>query len=340
MTLPERVDAANASQLGDMTTLVLAECPAELIADLTATVSCDHAGADAIMDCYQRATVHGADLRLVVPDRSVRRVLAHRRLDRLVPIYPALAAAVAAGEASAAPGGQDQASAPGAAQASARPDDDPGLGVVTPALLWRIIDALHDGVALVGEDGTVVLANRRAAEIFGYSPGEMTGASVDALVPAQLRQVHRAYRAGYARRPRTRLMGDPMRLVGQSKDGASVPLRISLTPVPTATAVYTMAVIRDAARERHADLADLARAVIEKQAHHGQELLDRMVAGVFRIGLSLEGAVEMSGDVAIERIAGALQHLDDTILDIRAHVFAARHGGPPPSPPDASPGDR
>lgn len=48
---------------------------AALIADMTATVSCDHAGADAVVRAYQRAVVNGIQLRLVVTAQIVRRVL-------------------------------------------------------------------------------------------------------------------------------------------------------------------------------------------------------------------------------------------------------------------------
>ena len=69
---------------------------AALIADMTATLSCDHAGADAVVRAYQRAVVNGTQLRLVVTAPIVQRVLGVNGLDRLIPIYPCLEAAIAA----------------------------------------------------------------------------------------------------------------------------------------------------------------------------------------------------------------------------------------------------
>jgi len=72
---------------------------------MTATVSSDHAGADAVVRGYQRAVVNGIQLRLVVTAQIVRRVLIINGLDRLIPIYPSPEAAVAAGApAPVAPG--------------------------------------------------------------------------------------------------------------------------------------------------------------------------------------------------------------------------------------------
>lgn len=76
--------------------LVINQGAAALIADMTATVSCDHAGADAVVRAYRRAVVNGIQLRLVVTAQIVRRVLSINGLDRLIPIYPCLEAAVAA----------------------------------------------------------------------------------------------------------------------------------------------------------------------------------------------------------------------------------------------------
>ena len=70
---------------------------AALIADMTATLSCDHSGADAVVRAYQRALVSGAQLRLVVTAPAVRRALSVNGLDRLISIYPSPDAAIAAG---------------------------------------------------------------------------------------------------------------------------------------------------------------------------------------------------------------------------------------------------
>ena len=81
---------------------------------------------------------------------------------------------------------------------------------------------------------------------------------------------------------------------------------------------------------RTGDSAGLARAAAAEQARAGQELLDRVVRSLFQVGLSLQAAADLPGDVAREHIAGALGRLDDTIHEIRGHAFAARADEPPP----------
>lgn len=106
VTLPRRIDSSNADQVHEQLLLVINRGAAVLIADLAATTSCDHFGAEALARAQHRAAANGTELRLVVGAEVVRRVLTLNGLDRLVSIYPALDAALAAGaERRTGPGG-------------------------------------------------------------------------------------------------------------------------------------------------------------------------------------------------------------------------------------------
>ena len=333
VTMPEHIDVTNVTQLREQLLSLINRGAAVLIADMTATASCDHAAMDAIARAYQRAAVSGTQLRLVVTAPVVRRVLGIEGLDRLVSIYPTVEAATAAGT----PRTKRSTSASGPAPASTRPPLGPGgapsAAAITPAVLWQLIDALGDGLALTGHDGEIVLVNRRCAEMFGYQRTELVGRPVEMLVPADLRAAHQEYRGAYARAPEARRMGDRARLVGLRKDGATVPVEISLTPVPTATGHFVLAVIRDATEaRRREDLADLARAAVAEHTRHDQELLDRVEQSLFRVGLSLQAAADLPSELARERITDALRELDDTIREIRDYAFTPPGSGPPPDP--------
>jgi PAS domain S-box-containing protein len=195
-------------------------------------------------------------------------------------------------------------------------------------VLRQLIDALADGIVLAGEDGRIVLANRRAAEMFGYRPGELAGQLVESLMPAGLREAHRLDRAGYALKPAARPMADRARLVGLRKDGSTIPVTIALRPVPTASGHFVLAVVRDATQEHwQDDLAGLVRVVLAEQAQHAEDLLDRVIGSLFHVGLSLDTAAGQPAELARERISQALQRLDDTVREIRDHVFRSRRPG-------------
>jgi anti-anti-sigma factor len=336
MALPGHIDAANAGQVREELLSVIDRGASTLIVDMSATSSCDQTGANAVMRGYQRAMASNAQVRLVVTSPAVRRALGADGLDRLVPIYPSLETAIAASavtaptEASpvkAAPdslspptlGGQGQHGPPAAGQHA------PGVAALAPSLLWALVDALTDGVALVGDVGVLELVNRRLEEMFGYEHGELAGRPVESLIPADLRAAHRRLRDDYARAPLPRPMGARARLVGLRKDRTTFPVEISLSPVPTATGQLTLAVVRDVTQaRRHDDLMQLARAVAAEQVHYSRELFDQTVSDLFEVGLSLEAATHQARDVAGRRINEALHRLDGTIHQIRDHMFGRR----------------
>jgi PAS domain S-box-containing protein len=202
-------------------------------------------------------------------------------LDRLISIYPSIEAAAAGRPrpvADVTPGKRST----GDGQRDIRRLVAPAASGVTAALLWGLINALADGVALTDADGVLVLVNRRLEEMLGYRRGELAGRPVEELLPGDLLSAHIAFRAGYERRPHTRAMGVGARLVALRKDGATVPVQVSLTPFPTATSQFTLAVVRDVSAE--------------------------------------------------QRIAAALERLDDVIHEIRDYAFTVSGTTYPPHP--------
>lgn len=353
VTLPEDIDLSNVGQIREQLLTVINRGAAVLIADMTATISCDYAGAEALIRAYRRAVMSGTDLRLAVTAQIVRRVLSYNGLDRLVSIYPSLEAAQAVRAPAEVLGlvprrasvrADDQAlprcSTPTGSHLPAAWPSDRNGAAVTSAEIRSLVDALQDGVTLADGDGALALASRRLEEMFGYEHGELLGQTVERLIPADLQAAHRSHRATYAVAPRTRPMAD--RLVGLRKDATTFPVEISLSPVTTAAGHLAFAVIRDVTAARQLeDLIDLARsAVTAQQAHRGRELLDTITTRLFQLGLNLQAAIDLPADMVRQRIEEALEHLDDTIRAIRAirdTAFTTPDQTPPrPSPPDGA----
>ena len=198
--------------------------------------------------------------------------------------------------------------------------------------MWNLFDALGDGLLLAGPDGKIVMVNRRCAEMFGYAREELAGLPVDALVPSDVRGDHLGYRAAYQQAPEPRPMAERARLAALRRDGATVPVEITLSPVPTASETFVLAVIRDAAEPRpRDDLASLARGTTAGQPRIAGDLLDRVVNRLFQMGLTLQAAGGLPGETARARLAEALDQLDDVIQELRDYAFAS--GDPGPSTP-------
>ena len=95
VALPEHIDVSNAGQIREGLVAVINRGAEALIVDMTATLSCDHAGADAVARVYQRAVVSRTELRLVVTSGVVLRTLGMTGVGRLVPVYPSVESALA-----------------------------------------------------------------------------------------------------------------------------------------------------------------------------------------------------------------------------------------------------
>jgi anti-anti-sigma factor len=163
VALPEHIGASNAGQVRDALLSVINRGATTLIADMTATVSCDHAGADAVVRGWQRTVSSGTELRLVVTARSVSRVLGMRGLDRQVSVYSSLDAAVAA-----------------RLPASIR--DITGTGSLDDlAVLERDVAAQREHVRLLDEVITGLFHAGLSLQLSADAPGQRTDAVLDEL---------------------------------------------------------------------------------------------------------------------------------------------------------------
>jgi anti-anti-sigma factor len=96
VVLPGRIDLSNSGEIRGELLSVINRGATTLIADLSATVSCDHSGTEAVARAYQRAVISGTDLRLVITRETVRRTFSISGIDWLVSVYPSLDTALAA----------------------------------------------------------------------------------------------------------------------------------------------------------------------------------------------------------------------------------------------------
>ena len=137
----------------------------------------------------------------------------------------------------------------------------------TPGELLRLtFEASPAAMFMVDGEGMIELANRQCETMFGYGSGEMSGLSVELLVPVGIRGRHRQLRDDYGAAPSKRLMGAGRDLRAIRRDGGEFPVEIGLTPVvtPRGPSVVVFAIDISARLESEArlknSLAELERA--------------------------------------------------------------------------------
>jgi anti-sigma B factor antagonist len=93
ITMPAEVDATNADLVRKaLLSAARPEAPV-LVIDMTRTTFCDSAGVHAVITAYRQAAETGTQLRLAAT--TVQRIFTVIGADQLMPIYPALEAALA-----------------------------------------------------------------------------------------------------------------------------------------------------------------------------------------------------------------------------------------------------
>jgi PAS domain S-box-containing protein len=121
--------------------------------------------------------------------------------------------------------------------------------------LRRLLESLAEGVILVDGMGTILLANHRTEELFGYSRDEMVGRSLDILLPARLSDAHARHVAEFFKKPRVRPMGHGFDLTGRHKEGKELALEIGLSYLETDAGSLGLALVTDVSRRKEAEKA-------------------------------------------------------------------------------------
>lgn len=84
------------------------------------------------------------------------------------------------------------------------------------------------GIVVVNEDGTIQSVNPFALKLFGYAAEEITGRSIELLIPQRYHDRHSSHRNGYIHNPKSRPMGLGLDLFAVKKDGGEFPVEVSL----------------------------------------------------------------------------------------------------------------
>ncbi|MEO8596118.1 MAG: PAS domain S-box protein [Candidatus Solibacter sp.] len=123
--------------------------------------------------------------------------------------------------------------------------DIPGVFHKTEKLLVALLESASQAIVSIDRAGRIVLANRRAAEMFGYSVAELLGARIEILLPESKRAAHGRQREQYFEHPHARPMGIGFDLSGRRRDGVEFPVEVSLSTVETEEGTFGIAFISD-----------------------------------------------------------------------------------------------
>ncbi len=132
------------------------------------------------------------------------------------------------------------------------------------------LESAPDATFIIDECGNLILTNREAEFLFGYTEQELKSMPIEALMPARYREQHFAHREGFTASPTVRDMGAGMSIFALTKSGVELPVDIRLSPIKSEGKQFFSASVRDISarvdtENALADARDIAeRATTEK----------------------------------------------------------------------------
>src|SRR5690606_4425438 len=114
------------------------------------------------------------------------------------------------------------------------------------ARLAGIIESAMDAIVTIDGDHRIVLFNRAAEELFGYTAEEVIGSELDLLIPERFRTVHSEHIEEFSRTGvSTRLMHGARTVAALRKDGSEFPAEASISQIETESGKLFTVIMRD-----------------------------------------------------------------------------------------------
>ncbi|MEO5838349.1 MAG: PAS domain-containing sensor histidine kinase [Acidimicrobiales bacterium] len=128
------------------------------------------------------------------------------------------------------------------------------------------------GVVLVDASGRICASNQAMQAMFGYRESELLHRPIEMLLPNDLREGHRSFRAQYDLEPEARSMGKGRELRALHADRSTFPVDVALSPVTLPDGRGTVAVVVD--RSPKIELDSLFEGTFEA-APYGLVIVDQ-----------------------------------------------------------------
>ncbi|HEY0826012.1 MAG TPA: PAS domain-containing sensor histidine kinase, partial [Ramlibacter sp.] len=195
------------------------------------------------------------------------------------------------------------------------------------ARLAGLLDSAMDGIVSVDDSQRIVMYNRAAEKMFGWTAREVQGKPLDLLLPERFRGGHnQQVRRFGATGTTSRRMGDNTVLYALRKDGTEFPIDASISQLQTPEGKLYTVILRDVtervrAREELASFAAESAGVREQEKSRiARELHDELAQSLTALKMDtiwMRDHIPAGDASAQEKIAAMLAMLDTAVASVR-----------------------
>lgn len=164
------------------------------------------------------------------------------------------------------------------------------LSIDIEKVLLALFEESLEGILVVDQHMQIVMANKRAVEIFEHPRDKMLGMQISQLLPQALRQLHQKHTAKYVNAPKALQKHGRDSLSAITASGEEKHLGISLNPITIASGNYTIAHMVD-----QSEKTEINQSLTENQ-NLLKALIDNAVDGI--ITINRQGIIETMNPAA------------------------------------------
>lgn len=119
----------------------------------------------------------------------------------------------------------------------------------------KIVACAFDAIIVIDAQGLIRDFNPAAERIFGFSAAEITGRSVNQLMPEPFCSAHDGYIAAYLSSGQPKIIGKGREVVGQRSNGSTFPMELAVTEMRVHGRPAFVGTIRDITRRKRDEAA-------------------------------------------------------------------------------------
>lgn len=116
-----------------------------------------------------------------------------------------------------------------------------------------LLDSAPNATVIINESSTIHMINKQAEKLFGYTPEELVGQSIDMLVPSRFGEKRKQYKEAFLANQHVQNMDIGEDLHMMNKQGDEMPVQVTLGPLQTNDGLLISVAIRDITEERLAE---------------------------------------------------------------------------------------